>query len=146
MISKIPSIGNLSSVSCLLSPVFCLPPYPLSCPTYQPSAHLLCKTNPIPKGPESTQTLISQRVTPILRSAPREKTNPNKLADAPMAGQTNSQTRLWRANQTRRSVQGGPTSRREALYRPRNDRYYLRMSDRIEVTSDYKNCKYRSSH
>ena len=51
------------------------------------------KTNPIPPNPKSPQPLIPQRVTPIFRSTPPKKTNPNKLADlshgdAPVAGQS----------------------------------------------------------
>ena len=62
---------------------------------FQPCGPLLCKTNPIPKTKKSPQTLYSQRLTPILPSAPPEKTNPikpksnpNKLVDAPVAGQS----------------------------------------------------------
>jgi len=38
----------------------------------------LCKTNPIPKTPESPQSLLPQRLTPIFAFTPVKKTNPNK--------------------------------------------------------------------
>jgi len=38
----------------------------------------LCKTNPIPKTPKTTQHHLSQRFTTIFPSARREKTNPIK--------------------------------------------------------------------
>ena len=37
-----------------------------------------CKTNPISKTPKPTQPLFPQRFTPVLRSAPPPKTNPNE--------------------------------------------------------------------
>jgi hypothetical protein len=38
----------------------------------------LCKTNPIPKTPESPQSLLPQRLTPIFAFTPVKKTNPIK--------------------------------------------------------------------
>jgi len=78
------------SLSCLLSPVFCLlsPISYLLSPVFCILSYLclrvfvvtsqLCKTNPIRKTTESPQPLLPQRLTLIFAFTPVEKTNPNK--------------------------------------------------------------------
>jgi len=82
----------LSSVSCLLSstqhayPALLVPcaliffvPLCLRGQDPRSTNHpFFCKTNPISKTPKPTQPLFPQRFTPVLRSAPPPKTNPNE--------------------------------------------------------------------